>query len=79
MNDIKLASFRPESDENSGRFKTMRMTREEMASRRCFIRGLLKGTIWEKLKNDQLDQITLSPCGDSWILEDADFYQYVLK
>ena len=39
---------------------------------------MLKGTKWQYLKNDQLDQVRLLRCGNSWMIEDADLYQYIL-
>ena len=79
MNDIKLAAFRPADDMHPAGFKILEMTREEKASRRCFIRGLLKGTKWESLKNDQIDKIRMISSGDGWIIEDENLYQFVLR
>lgn len=75
---MALAGFRVAPEGQIGGFMALEMTRDERASRRCFIRGMLKGTKWQYLKNDQLDQVRLLRCGNSWMIEDADLYQYIL-
>lgn len=79
MGEIKLAAFRVKAEGQPPGFKSLEMTREERAARRAFVRGLLKGTRWEHLKNEQLDQIRMIQCGDTWIIEDAEMYHYTLR
>lgn len=79
MDSMTLACFRVAPEGEPGGYRSLEMTRDERASRRCFIRGILKGTRWQNLKNDQLDQVRLLRLGDSWLLEDADLYQHLLR
>lgn len=79
MDSIALAGFRVMPEGQHGGFMALEMTRDERASRRCFIRGILKGTRWQHLDNEKLDQFRLVRYGDSWLLEDADLYQHILR
>lgn len=74
---VVLARFRV-ADEKGNGYRALEMTRDEAAQRRSFIRGMLKGTRWQNLKNDQLDQVRLFRQGDIWEFEDSDLYQYIL-
>lgn len=44
MDSIALAGFRVMPEGQHGGFMALEMTRDERASRRCFIRGILKRT-----------------------------------
>lgn len=66
-------------DKGEGGYRATEMTREQAASRRCFIRGLLKHRKqWQNLSNDELDNVRVYKMGDTFVLEDAELYIYAL-
>lgn len=75
--EMALAKFRV--DKGEGGFWAVAMTKDEAARRRCFIRGLLKNRKqWRNLSNDELDNVRVYKMGDTFVLEDAEFYTYAL-
>lgn len=73
---IKLCMFRPKI---VGRTRHMEkdMTAEEVSIRRQFIKTMLRNvTPWEKLKDEQLDDVRMYKQSDGWYIEDSDLYEY---
>ncbi len=81
MNELKeewLARHRVD-DGNGGRW-AIKMSREERAFRRSFIRSVLlrKSRRFRNLPNDELDQVRLFRVGDQYVLEDQELYEHVI-
>lgn len=67
-------------DDGNGGHRDVKMSREERAFRRSFIRSVLlrKSRRFRNLPNEQLDQVRLFRVGDQYVLEDQNLYEHVI-
>lgn len=72
-----LASYIP--DGRGTRYKVLKMTEDEIAERRSYIRRKLLGSSFENLSNNELDSSIYYELGEKKLFEDAKGYCYVLS